>query len=68
MSYVRETTISLKDIAPSVTNTCVNKPSAEIADQFSEICNNIVNMSLKKNKNGFPDIMHDVTDNVARLH
>ena len=52
-------------LPPCVTDTCVNEFSAEIFDQFSEICDNIVDTGQKENENGFPDIMHDAIDNVA---
>ena len=60
----RETIVSLKDIAPCVTDTYVNETFDEIVHQFSEICNNTVNTDQKGNENCCPDITHDVTNNV----
>ena len=48
MPHCRETTISLKDIARCTADACVYESSAEIADQFPEICDNNVNTGQKK--------------------
>ena len=63
----RETTVSLKDVAPYVADTSANESPVEIDEHFSENCNNTFDTSQKESENSFPGVLHDVNDNVDTI-